>query len=76
LSNFSSVEKNIPRAREKTWEVITNWLDKVFSVDFEHHCMSVMALINRSTPVYWELVALEGTPQWRGFIEMHAELCL
>jgi hypothetical protein len=30
--------------------------------------MSVMALINRSTPVYWELVALEGTPRWRGFI--------
>jgi hypothetical protein len=30
--------------------------------------MSVKALINRSTPVYWELVALEGTPRWRGFI--------
>jgi hypothetical protein len=30
--------------------------------------MSVMALINRSTPVYWELMALEGTSQWRGFI--------
>jgi hypothetical protein len=68
LSNFSSVEKNIPRAGERTWEVITNWLGKVFSVDFEHHCMSVMTLINRSTPVYWELVALEGTPRWRGFI--------
>jgi hypothetical protein len=27
-----------------------------------------MALINRSTPVYWELVALEGTPRWKGFI--------
>jgi hypothetical protein len=31
--------------------------------------MSVKALINRSTPVYWELVALEGTPRWRGFIK-------
>jgi hypothetical protein len=30
--------------------------------------MSMMALINRSTPVYWELVAVEGTPRWRGFI--------
>jgi hypothetical protein len=68
LSNFSSVEKNIPREGERTWEVITNWLCKVFSVDFEDHCMSVMALINRSTPMYWELVALEGTPRWRGFI--------
>jgi hypothetical protein len=68
LSNFSSVEKNIPRAGERTWEVITNWLGKVFTVDFEHHYMSVKALINRSTPVYWEIVALEGTPRWRGFI--------
>jgi hypothetical protein len=24
LSNFSSVEKNVPRAGEKNWEVITN----------------------------------------------------
>jgi hypothetical protein len=39
LSNFSSVEKNIPRACERTWEVITNWLGKVFIVDFEHHYM-------------------------------------
>jgi hypothetical protein len=27
-----------------------------------------MTLINRSAPVYWELVPLEGTPQWRSFI--------
>jgi hypothetical protein len=27
-----------------------------------------MALINRSEHVYWELVPLEGTPQWRSFI--------
>jgi hypothetical protein len=29
LTNFSSVEKNIPRAGERTWEVITKWLAKV-----------------------------------------------
>jgi hypothetical protein len=68
LSNYSSVEKNVSRAEERTWETITNWLVKVFSVDLEHQCMSAMALINRSTPVYWELVALQGTPRWRGFI--------
>jgi hypothetical protein len=27
-----------------------------------------MVLINRSAPVYWELVALEGTSRWRSFI--------
>jgi hypothetical protein len=30
--------------------------------------LSVMALINISEHVYWELVPLEGTPQWRSFI--------
>jgi hypothetical protein len=68
LSNYSSIEKNVSRAGERTWEAITNWLVKVFSVDLEHQCMSVMALLNRSAPVYWELVALEGTPRWRSFI--------
>jgi hypothetical protein len=53
---------------ERTWEVITNWLGKVFSEDLEDRCMLVMALISRSKPAYWELVALEGTPRWRGFI--------
>jgi hypothetical protein len=30
LSNFSVFEKNIPRAGERTWEVINNWLGKVW----------------------------------------------
>jgi hypothetical protein len=68
LSNYSSIEKNVSRAGERTWEAITNWLVKALSVDLEHQCMSVMALINRSAPLYWELVALKGTPQWRSFI--------
>jgi hypothetical protein len=38
------------------------------TIDFEHHYMSVKTLINRSTQVYRELVALEGTPRWRSFI--------
>jgi hypothetical protein len=49
LSNYSSFEKNVPRAAERTWEATTNWLVKAFLVDLEHQCMSVMALINKST---------------------------
>jgi hypothetical protein len=64
LSNYSSIEKNVKRVVERTWEAITNWLVKEFVVDLEHQCMSVMALINRSEHVYWELVPLEGTPRW------------
>jgi hypothetical protein len=30
--------------------------------------MSVMAVINISTPAYLKLVTLEGTSRWRGFI--------
>jgi hypothetical protein len=36
LSNYSSVEKNVSRAGERTWEAITNWLVKAFLVDLEH----------------------------------------
>jgi hypothetical protein len=68
LSNYSLIKKNVSRVGERTWEAITNWLVKAFLVDLEHQCMSVMALINRSAPVYWELVALEETPRWRSFI--------
>jgi hypothetical protein len=68
LSNFSSIEKNVKIAAERTWEGITNWLVKAFVVYLEHQCLSVMALINKSEHVYWELVPLEGTPRWRSFI--------
>jgi hypothetical protein len=67
-SNFSSIEKNVKRASERTLEGITNWLVKAFAVDLEHQCLSVMALINRSEHVYWEFVPLEETPRWRSFI--------
>jgi hypothetical protein len=69
LSNFCSVEKNIKRAVERTWECITNWLCKAFVVDLEHQYLSVMALINISDHVYWELVPLQGAPQWRSCIK-------
>jgi hypothetical protein len=35
-SNYSSIEKNVKRASERTWEDITNWLVKAFVVDLEH----------------------------------------
>jgi hypothetical protein len=34
LSNYSSVKKNVPRAGERNWEAITNWLIKAFSSRF------------------------------------------
>jgi hypothetical protein len=48
--------------------VITNGLYKAFRVDEEQWKLSVMALFNRSEPVLWELMQLEGTENWRCFV--------
>ena len=68
LSNYNTIEKDVKRAGQRTWEVITNWLYKTFSVDSEKYNMSIMARINRSEPVFWELMPLQGTGQWRSYI--------
>jgi hypothetical protein len=39
LSNYSSIEKNVKREAERTWEAITNYLVKAFAGDLEHQCM-------------------------------------
>jgi hypothetical protein len=48
--------------------VITNWLYKAFKKDEEQWKLSVMALFNRSEPVFWELMQLEGTENWRCYV--------
>jgi hypothetical protein len=49
-------------------EVITNWLYKAFRKDKEQWKLSVMALFNRSEPVFSELMQLEGTENWRCYV--------
>jgi hypothetical protein len=49
-------------------EVITNWLYKAFRKDKEKWKLSVMALFNRSEPVFSELMQLEGTENWRRYV--------
>ena len=71
---FSSIVKDIKKAAERSWDAITNWLCRAFSLDSEQYRLSVMALFNRSTPVCWELMPLEGTTNWRSYIIMHAKL--
>ena len=65
LSSFNSVVKDVKRAVERTWEGITNWLYKAFSVDTENYDLSIMARLNRSYPIYWELIPIQGTRHWK-----------
>ena len=46
LSEFSSIKK-IPRARERTWISISNWLFKAFDLNRDEHEISVMTVVSR-----------------------------
>jgi hypothetical protein len=60
LSEFDSVDHVIRRATTRTWGSITQFF-RAFHVDAEQHDLSIMALINRSESLYWELMPLQGT---------------
>ena len=52
LSEFSSITKKVPRAREMSWISISNWLFKAFSLNRDEHEISVMAVVSRRGPVF------------------------
>jgi hypothetical protein len=60
LSEFDSVDHVIRRAASITRGSITNFF-RAFDVDAEQHDLSIMALINRSESLYWELMPLQFT---------------
>ena len=70
LSDFSSFRKEVPRARERTWVSICNWLFKAFGLNREQHEISVMAVVNRREPIFWELLPLQGTQNWRNYVNL------
>ena len=45
LSEFSSIKKKIPRARERTWISISNWLFKAFGLNRDGYVISFVLLI-------------------------------
>jgi hypothetical protein len=47
-----------------------------FHVDAEQHELSIMALINRSESLCWELMPLQGTEQWRSYIKTTCDIGL
>jgi hypothetical protein len=38
--------------------------------------LSIMALINRSESLYWELMPLQGTEHWRSYIKTTCDIGL
>ena len=70
LSEFSSITKKVPRARERSWISISNWLFKVFGLNQDEHEISVMAVVSRREPVFWELLPLQGMQNWRNYVNI------
>ena len=70
LSEFSSITKKVPRVRERTWISISNWLFKAFGLNRDEHEITVMAVVNRREQLFWELLPLEGTQNWRNYVNI------
>ena len=70
LTEFSSITKKLPRARESTWISITNWLFKAFGLNRDEHEISVIAVVSRRKSVFWELLPLQGTQNWRNYVNI------
>jgi hypothetical protein len=68
LSEFNSVDHVIKRAASRTFGSITQFF-REFHVDTEQHDLSIMALINKSESLCWELMPLQGTEHWRSYIK-------
>jgi hypothetical protein len=75
LSEFKSVDHVIKKASSRTFGFITQFF-KAFHVDAEQHDFSIMALINRSESLCWELMPLQDTEHWRSYIETTCDIGL
>jgi hypothetical protein len=75
LSEFDSVDHVIRRVASRTWGSITQFF-RAFHVDAEQHDLSIMALINRSESLYWELMPLQDTEYWRSYIKTACDIGL
>jgi hypothetical protein len=75
LSEFTSVDHVIKRAASRTWGPLPSFF-RAFHVDAEQHDLSIMALINRSESLYWELMPLQGTEHWRSYIKIACDIGL
>jgi hypothetical protein len=65
----------IRRAASRTWGSLTQFF-RAFHVDIEQHDLCIMALINRSESLYWELMPLQGNEHWRSYLKTACDIGL
>ena len=68
--NLVRSQKIVPRGRKMTQGSIRNWLFKAFGLNGEQHELSIMVVINRTEVVFQELMPLEGTNNWRDYVNI------
>ena len=74
LSWFKSLYRGVSRTHERTFYGVRNWLMRVLQVDPEEYKLRVPRLVNRvQHEFYWELVELQGTKNWRDYIQCATE---
>lgn len=74
LSRFKSLYRGVSRAHERTFYGVRNWLMRVLQVDPEEYKLRVRCLVNRvQHGFYWELVELQGTKNWRDYVQCATE---
>ena len=74
MSEFQSFTKQVPRARERTWRSVCNWLFKSFGLDTEQYDLSVMAVVRfRMDIIYWELMPFGGSQNWKEYVNIVIE---
>jgi hypothetical protein len=75
LSKFNYVDHVIKRAASRTFWSVTQFF-RAFHVDAKQHDLSIMALINISESLCWELIPLQGTEHWRNYIKTTCDIGL
>ncbi|KAG2584290.1 hypothetical protein PVAP13_6KG291406 [Panicum virgatum] len=62
--------EGVDLSEDRTWISISNWLFKAFGLSRDEHVISVMTVVSRREPIFWELLPLEGTQNWRNYVNI------
>ena len=70
MSEFSSITKNYPELERGLGFQYPIDSFKAFALNRDEHEISVMTVVSRREPVFWELLPLEGTQNWRNYVNI------
>jgi hypothetical protein len=75
LSEFNSINHVLKKQPQEVLGPLSSFL-RAFHVDAEQYDLSIMALINRSESLCWELMPIQGTEHWRSYIKATCDIGL